>query len=53
MAGWFQGLVQPLNTDSAAARWEVFAAQLGLALLLREVAYVRWRSADWRRVQRA
>jgi hypothetical protein len=53
LAGWFQGLVQPLYVGSATARWEVLAAQLGLALLLREVAYVRWRSADWRRVQRA
>ncbi len=53
LASWFYGLVQPLYVDSAAARWDIFAAQLGLALLLREVAYVRWRSADWRRAQRA
>lgn len=53
LAGWFHGLVQPLYVGSATARWEVLAAQLGLALLLREVGYVRWRSADWRRVQRA
>jgi hypothetical protein len=53
LAGWFYGLVRPLYMDSEAARWDIFAAQLGLALLLREVAYVRWRSADWRRAQRA
>jgi hypothetical protein len=53
LASWFHGLVQPLYVDSAAARWDIFAAQLGLALLLREVACVRWRSADWRRAQRA
>jgi hypothetical protein len=53
IAGWFYGLVQPLYTMSAIARWDILAAQLGLALLLREVAYVRWRSADWRRAQRA
>jgi hypothetical protein len=53
LAGWFHGLVRPLYVDSTAARWDIFAAQLGLALLLREVAYVRWRSADWRRAQRA
>jgi hypothetical protein len=52
LAGWFYGLVQPLYTASAA-RWDILAAQAGLAVLLREVAYVRWRSADWRRVQRA
>jgi hypothetical protein len=51
-AGWFYGLVQPLYTASSDARWDILAAQLGLAVLLREVAYVRWRSADWRRVQR-
>jgi hypothetical protein len=53
IAAWFYGLVQPLYTASATARWDILAAQLGLAVLLREVAYVRWRSADWRRVQRA
>lgn len=53
LAGWFYGLVQPVYMDSGAARWDIFAAQLGLALLLREAAYVRWRSADWRRAQRA
>jgi hypothetical protein len=53
LAGWFYGLVRPLYMDSGAARWDILAAQLGLALLLREVAYVRWRSADWRRAQRA
>jgi hypothetical protein len=52
LAGWFYGLVRPLYTASEAARWDILAAQLGLAVLLREVAYVRWRSADWRRVQR-
>lgn len=53
LAGWFHGLVQPLYQDSAAPRWWVLAAQLALAVLLREVALVRWRSADWRRAQRA
>jgi hypothetical protein len=51
--GWAKGLVEPLYLGSADARWELLFAQLGLAVLLREIAYVRWRSADWRRVQRA
>lgn len=53
LAGWFYGLVRPLYTGAAAARWDILAAQLGLAVLLREVAWARWRSADWHRVQRA
>ncbi|MEJ0100191.1 MAG: hypothetical protein WDO12_10835 [Pseudomonadota bacterium] len=52
-AGWFYGLVRPLYVDAAAPRWDVLAALLGFTILLREVAYVRWRSADWRRTQRA
>ncbi len=52
MAGWFYGLVQPVYVDSAATRWDLLAALLGFTVLLREVAYVRWRSADWRRMQR-
>ena len=51
-AGWFHGLVRPLYGGAVAARWGVLVALLALAVLLREVAYVRWRSADWRRVQR-
>jgi hypothetical protein len=31
----------------------VLAAEIALAVLLREVAYVRWRGADWRRAQQA
>ncbi len=53
LAGWFYGLVRPLYVDAAAPRWDVLAALLGFTVLLREVAYVRWRSADWRRTQRA
>ncbi len=51
-AGWYYGLVQPLFTGSAQPRWGVVAAQLALAGLLREVAWVRWRAADWPRNQR-
>jgi hypothetical protein len=53
LAGWFYGLVRPLYVDAAAPRWDVLAVLLGFTVLLREVAYVRWRSADWRRTQRA
>jgi hypothetical protein len=52
VAGWYYGLVQPLFTGSAQPHWAVVAAQLALAGLLREVAYVRWRAADWPRNQR-
>lgn len=52
-AGWFYGLVQPLYVGATELRWEILVAQLGLVLLLREAALVRWRSADWRRAQRA
>jgi len=30
----------------------MLGAQLILAVLLREMAWLRWRSADWRRAQR-
>jgi hypothetical protein len=50
--GWAKGLVGPLYSGSSDARWQLLFALLGLAVLLREVAYVRWRSADWRRIQR-
>jgi hypothetical protein len=51
VAGWYYGLVQPLFSGSTQPHWGVVAAQLALAALLREVAYVRWRAADWPRNQ--
>jgi hypothetical protein len=51
--GWSYGLVGPLFSGVPADRWEILGAEVALAVLLREVAYVRWRSADWRRIQRA
>jgi hypothetical protein len=50
-AGGFYGLVKPLFAGSMQTHWGVVAAQLALAALLREVAYVRWRAADWQRNQ--
>ena len=50
--GWYYGLARPLFEGTAQPRWEIAAAQVALVLLLREVALVRWRSADWRRAQR-
>ena len=50
-AGIFYGLVRPLYEGSTAAPWTVLGAEVTLALLLREVARVRWRDADWRRAQ--
>jgi hypothetical protein len=52
VAGWYYGLVLPLFAGSSQPHWGVVAAQLALAGLLREVAYVRWRAADWPRNQR-
>ena len=52
-AGIFYGLVRPLYAGMAQAPWMVLGAQIALAVLLREVAYVRWRGADWRRAQPA
>ena len=52
-AGIFYGLVQPLYVGSAEPPWMVLGAEIALAVLLREVAYVRWRGADWRRAQQA
>jgi hypothetical protein len=49
IAGIFYGLVRPLYVGSTEARWEILGGQLALAALLREVAWARWRSADWRR----
>jgi len=50
--GWYYGLAQPLFMGSAEPRWGVVVAQLAMVVLLREVAYVRWRAADWPRNQR-
>lgn len=52
-AGIFYGLVRPLYMGVAEAPWMVLGAQVALAVLLREVAVVRWRGADWRRAQHA
>lgn len=49
----FYGLVNPLYVGSAEPRWGILGAQVALAVLLREVAWVRWRGADWRRAQQA
>lgn len=49
-AGWYYGLARPLF-EASGPRWEIAAAQIALIVLLREVALVRWRGADWRRAQ--
>ncbi len=51
VVAWYVDLVQPLFLGSAQPRWGVVAAQRALAVLLREVALVRWRAADWPRGQ--
>jgi hypothetical protein len=50
--GIFYGVLGPLFTRSAEARWDILSALLALALWLRTVAWMRWRGADWRRAQR-
>jgi hypothetical protein len=52
-ASVFYSLVRPLYMGSAEAPWGALGAQVALAVLLREVAFVRWRGADWRRAQHA
>jgi hypothetical protein len=47
----FYGVVGPLFTQRSE-RWDILGAQLALAALLRLVAWMRWRGADWRRAQR-
>jgi hypothetical protein len=49
--GWYYSLVQPLFSGSSQPRWGVVAAQLAMVVVLREVALVRWRAADWPRNQ--
>ena len=49
--GWYYGLVLPLFYGVANPPWQLPAAQLALVVVLREVALVRWRGADWRRTQ--
>lgn len=51
LAGWFFGLIRPLFLGQSEPRWEIVFFQLVLAGLLREVAYVRWRAADWQRAR--
>lgn len=50
--GVFYAVVQPLYAGEAE-RWAVVGAEVALAVLLREVATVRWRGADWRRARHA
>jgi O-antigen/teichoic acid export membrane protein len=52
-AGIFYGLVEPAYAAVSDAPWGILGAEVALAVLLREVAWVRWRGADWRRAQQA
>jgi hypothetical protein len=49
--GWLTGLISPLFRGESEPRWGVVLAELALVVLLREVAYRRWRKADWPRTQ--
>lgn len=49
--GWFASLIRPLFRGETEPGWTVVWALLALVVLLREVAYARWRGADWPRTQ--
>ena len=51
IAGWFAGLIRPLFRGETEPEWRVVLAVLALVVVLREVAYARWRGADWPRTQ--
>jgi hypothetical protein len=49
--GWLYGLIRPLFRGETEPEWGFVLGVLALAVLLREVAYARWREADWPRTQ--
>ena len=49
--GWLFGLIRPLFRGETEPQWGIVLALLALVILLREVAYARWREADWPRTQ--
>jgi hypothetical protein len=49
--GWLFSLIGPLFRGDAEPPWGVVLAELALVVLLREIAYLRWRKADWPRTQ--
>jgi hypothetical protein len=49
--GWFAGLIRPMFRGETEPEWAIVLALLALVVLLREVAYARWREADWPRAQ--
>jgi hypothetical protein len=51
IAGWFAGLIRPLFRGETEPEWRLVLAVLALVVVLREVAYARWRGADWPRTQ--
>jgi hypothetical protein len=51
IVGWFASLIRPLFRGETEPEWRVVLAVLALVVVLREVAYARWRGADWSRAQ--
>jgi hypothetical protein len=49
--GWLSGLIRPMFRGESEPKWGIALAVLVLVVLLREVAYARWREADWPRTQ--
>ena len=51
IAGWFAGLIRPMFRGETEPEWRVAVAMLAFVVVLRAVAYARWRGADWPRTQ--
>jgi hypothetical protein len=49
--GWLYGLIRPMFRGETKPEWGIVLAVLALVVLLREIAYARWRTADWPRTQ--
>jgi hypothetical protein len=49
--GWLSGLIRPLFRGETEPEWGIVLGVLALVVLLREIAYVRWREADWPRAR--
>lgn len=51
LAGWYFGLIVPLYREQLDPNWTIVMAELAFVVLLREIAYARWRAADWPSMQ--
>jgi hypothetical protein len=51
VVGWLAGLIRPLFRGETEPEWRIVLAVLAFVVMLRAVAYARWREADWPRTQ--